>query len=480
LVCAKDSWVRFDSVLVILGILTNWIMPAIFGGIKDGNPVLMLRMLRLLRVARTLRLIFTIHDLWLLVRSLLNSAGTMAYVIGLLGIILYIFACIAVELITLSPAATEGPDLDEEFQSVALEYFGTLSMSMMTLVQFVSFDSIASIYTPLIVRDPTPPLLIGYFTFAFVMVGVVLMNLITAVVVNSALDQASQDKELVRAMQEKAKRKLVGTLKKIFHRIDADGSGSLTMDEIEIMGSEDRAKLISDCQFEPMELFKALDVNGDGVIEIDAFCDSIWQVSHSQVPLEVKRTEKQVVAMRKEIHELRALMSAYHEIFIQRINEGFATEDGRELANVPRASESHQVHVATRAEPPHDRCPPPPQMAQPILWTKQAEESAREWSASTKSTTQRVTPTLEPRAHSERVSSELRALVAQLAALACQAAARVTAEFPSPRTQETPDDAESCAQDGDGFSSGTSSAPQVEQPQQAGLPLAQQRRATPL
>lgn len=303
--CIFDWWVWFNSVLVMSGLVTNLILPMSATALPSNNPLMGLRLLRLLRLARTIRLIVGIRDLWLLVRSLMNSAGTMVYVIVLLSIVLYVFACVAVELITLSPNAI-GSSANPDFQRVVNKHFATVETTMLTLVQFVSFDSIAAIYKPLIMMDPTPPLLTAYFTLAFVMIGVVLMNLITAVVVNSALDQATKDKEVMRLHEEKERKKLVTTLKKIFWRLDVDGSGTLTKDEVLQMNSSDRAKMLTEVGiFDPLELFAALDVDNKGVLEINAFCDSIWQVSHSQVPLEVKRTEKQVATLRHEMEEMK-------------------------------------------------------------------------------------------------------------------------------------------------------------------------------
>ena len=63
------------------------------------------------------------------------------------------------------------PELIEEF-------FVDLGTSMLTLLQFVTLDSLATVYFPLIVERP---ILLFYFMPMLIFVSIGLMNLITAV-----------------------------------------------------------------------------------------------------------------------------------------------------------------------------------------------------------------------------------------------------------------------------------------------------------
>ena len=49
------------------------------------------------------------------------------------------------------PTGEEG---DEVFYVTVQEYFSSLPMTMLTLVQFVSVDNVVLIYKPLVERDP--------------------------------------------------------------------------------------------------------------------------------------------------------------------------------------------------------------------------------------------------------------------------------------------------------------------------------------
>merc|ERR1719464_1208118 len=75
LACLEDNWVKFDLLLVISGFVDIFLHIAMEG--DSLGPVMVLRMGRLLRLARTVRMLVKIQVLWMLVRGLLMSAGTM-------------------------------------------------------------------------------------------------------------------------------------------------------------------------------------------------------------------------------------------------------------------------------------------------------------------------------------------------------------------------------------------------------------------
>merc|ERR1719506_694936 len=137
--CLDNGWVRFDAVLVSFGVATT-ILEVVFGGSKENlGPFMVLRVLRLLRLARAVRLFSQFKALWMLVRGLLSSAGTMAYTFILILLILYLFANLAVEIITKD---TDLREQNPDFDLIVREYFPDLFTTMMTLVQFVTLDSI--------------------------------------------------------------------------------------------------------------------------------------------------------------------------------------------------------------------------------------------------------------------------------------------------------------------------------------------------
>ncbi|CAE8714655.1 unnamed protein product [Polarella glacialis] len=291
--CLNDNWVKFDIVLVASGIVANWILEPVMGHLDQIGPLMVLRTVRLCRLARTVRVLVKFRELWMLVRGLLNSANTMVYTMVLLIIIVYVFAAVGVELIADHAAA----DTNEEFRIVRDVYFRSLPVAMLTLIQFVCLDSVGAIYKPLIEEDI---ILLFYFSLIILVIPIVLMNLVTAVIVNGALEQASNDKDAARVHEEQIRKKLVNKMRMIFTRLDEDQSGFVSLDELMMVSKQDLSELehctnISD----PRKIFEALDVEGLGQLGIEEFCNGIWQAAMSKVPMEVQRMERQVDSMFK-------------------------------------------------------------------------------------------------------------------------------------------------------------------------------------
>jgi len=336
----ESPWIRFDIMLVSVSVFTQWIWVPIHGHLDGVGLIMVLRTARLLRLARTLRLLLRFKELWMLAQGLISSASTMVYTTFLLVVILYIFGCIAVEMITLNPKAI-GPDADENFQALVAEYFPSLGGAMLTLLAFVSFDNIVTIYKPLINLDW---MLLPYFTLLILVVGIVLANLVTAVIVNSALEQAQQDKALVKTVEAAKKKKVVKDLRKIFQRLDTDGSGKVSTEEIQEVEQEDLARLAEFMAIQdPVEIFNALDVDESGEIDIDEFCDGIWEVVISEAPLEMKRMEKQVENMQtvvKQIQQNQSLMQDQLGDILQLLQHRGSSDSGCIRAGLQHAQSS--------------------------------------------------------------------------------------------------------------------------------------------
>mmetsp|Transcript_5903 Transcript_5903/g.10541 ORF Transcript_5903/g.10541 Transcript_5903/m.10541 type:complete len:561 (-) Transcript_5903:23-1705(-) len=302
--CLNNGWVRFDAMLVGMGVVTSWIVTPIVlplletAGGDIGNPkdmlapILVLRVLRLFRLVRAVRLLVQFKTLWMLVRGLLNSAGTILYTCMLISLMLYITACLAVELIT-KPHMNSG---DEFMEGMVKLHWSSIPEIMLTLVQFVTFDSIGSIYAPMIKRDPK--LLIIFIPFLLI-VSIALMNLVTAVIVESAIEQGRTDKEVEAEYKKQMIKEMMPSLLEMFRELDVNGDGTITSDEIMDCGEDMKEELLKYMNAESLlELFEMLDVDGSGEVNIDEFCDGISKLASSEQPVEFIRILKQVSAIK--------------------------------------------------------------------------------------------------------------------------------------------------------------------------------------
>merc|ERR1719443_347692 len=100
---------------------------------------------------------------------------------------MYVFTCLGLEVVKRNTRVQHLPEVDE--------YFKDFSTTMLTLFQFVSFDSVGAIYKPLILADG----FLAFYFFPFMLiVSIALMNMVTAVIVEEAIEQGKADKDLLK------------------------------------------------------------------------------------------------------------------------------------------------------------------------------------------------------------------------------------------------------------------------------------------
>merc|ERR1719325_419178 len=134
----------------------------------------------------------------------------------------------ALELIT--KKMRTGSPAPPELQLLVEERFPNMWVTMLTLMQFVSMGSISSIYFPLITHEP---MLIVFFLPFILVVSISLMNLVTAVIVEGAIEQGKTDRDSLMRYKQYSFKKMLPRLKEMFKQMDKDGDGTLTLRELE-------------------------------------------------------------------------------------------------------------------------------------------------------------------------------------------------------------------------------------------------------
>ncbi|CAE7606821.1 NaCP60E [Symbiodinium natans] len=302
--CFKDGWCILDMILVSIGLM-SLITERIGEKVQELESMMVVRSLRLLRLIRALRLLKQFRTVWRLVNGLLTSANAMLSTLVLVVLSLYIAACLGIEIITKDSHLTSGA----ETAPIVSQYFGDLPSTLLTLTAFVTLDSIAPIYSPLIARKPE---LAGYFFFIVLFVSIALMNLVTAVLVEGALANASADKEMERMDLREKLRSEMPRLSQIFDDIDKDGSGSLTMEEmamvpVDIIPEELRSKSrVTSMQ----EVFEMLDVDGGGELTREEFVDGLLNIFMHDDPATsvqtlrlLRKVDMKVMHLTQDFHE---------------------------------------------------------------------------------------------------------------------------------------------------------------------------------
>jgi len=264
-----NPWNVTDLLIVVLG----WSSMAL-----STVNLSLLRLSRLVRVLRAARVFISVPEFYLLLTGLFSSMKAIVFGSIILVSVIGFWAVVAVELF--HPTVADLPfgsceRCSKGFQSVA-------SAGVTLFQQIVAGDSWGEISIPLLYAAPwTAPIL---FTI-MVSVSLGVMNLILAVIVERATEARENDHERKLKKKDIERNRTMLNFAKICHDMDADGSGSLSLNEMQngYDGNDDFRKLmdIMDIKRADMEtIFRVLDEDCSGEVSYIEFCQhlaSFWE-----------------------------------------------------------------------------------------------------------------------------------------------------------------------------------------------------------
>lgn len=276
------NWNIADLLIVMVtGVLFTWILPllALVLGFENDTgtlrTLLIFRSLRLFRMVRVVQRIPQFHEAWLLLRGLLDSGRVLMWTVVVVIFITYIFAIMGMILISKELAERRDAnvgDVDRHTElTQLLELVGGLDAFMFTLIQLLTLDSWNAIVRRMIKELSW----CWVFFYAYIAVAViVLMNLVTAIIVENAVANSKMEEDQALQQRETRRQAEIKDLANLFGLMDSDGSGTLSWDEFKAAFDDPEItrkwKLLD---FEPeecRELFGLLD-DGDGEIEMQEF-----------------------------------------------------------------------------------------------------------------------------------------------------------------------------------------------------------------
>ncbi|CAK0885387.1 unnamed protein product [Prorocentrum cordatum] len=265
------NWNWFDFFLVTMSFVD---FMALSGG--DGLASVIgkgfktIKMLRIIRVVRVFRFFNKLSQLAFMI---VDSVKSLVWALIMLAIVIYVFA------IFFTHYTSDHVRLNEMSDTSVLirEHFANLGMTVFTLfhcmLNGVSWYRIPSaLYT---IPGWTGPLLalgfVGYLSFTMLAV----MNIITGVFVDNAVETARTQREFLVQKEMEVKEQWLKEMRKIFLEMDADSSGTVSKDEVNEFCNDDRVQyyltaLGLDVQ-DTEKLFDLLDEDNDGELELDEF-----------------------------------------------------------------------------------------------------------------------------------------------------------------------------------------------------------------
>mmetsp|Transcript_41553 Transcript_41553/g.96734 ORF Transcript_41553/g.96734 Transcript_41553/m.96734 type:complete len:575 (+) Transcript_41553:68-1792(+) len=307
-----DLWFLMDLALVIIGLLALVILPGIssFGvGMEGFEKFLVVRGLRLLRLVRALRTFRYFKIMWRLVSALLSCGQTILSTTLLIIIFLFICACVAIELI-----AKDDQLLHDERTKWIVEYhFTGLFKASLTFLQFATLDSIAGVYYPLIMVKPE---LFCFFAPMLIFISIGLMNLVTAVLVENALEQSAEQAEADKKELQESLKRAIPALIDVFNDLDEDHNGMLTYEELQNVFLEDFVprRLMDSIHVETMaDFFQYLDVDASGEVSQTEFVEGLLHFYLQDVPIWTIQTLKLLKRINAQVQNLQHGKPSLHD-----------------------------------------------------------------------------------------------------------------------------------------------------------------------
>lgn len=308
------SWNWFDAFVVVVSLADRLLEAVAHSQIPPQLSVLrVLRIVRVLRMLRIIRVMRFFRDLRLMVVSILGSVKSLCWVTVILFLMFYVFG------VCLTQGATDYLSSNNNWDSADTkplrEWFGSLENSILSLLEAmiggVSWGEHMDVLSQL-------PLIFPLIFLIFIIFSILaVLNIVTAVFVESAMDQAESAKDLVAQDKLDAKNKLVKELDKIFKTIDADQSGSISSKEMEeAMVNPEVTGLLGDADIDEndtRELFKVLDTGGEGSVDFNEFLEGFMKINGQATGLDFAAIKYQVKWLVKTSNHMSQQMEAVSE-----------------------------------------------------------------------------------------------------------------------------------------------------------------------
>eukprot|EP00746_Dinoflagellata_sp_MGD_P077777 gnl/MRDRNA2_/MRDRNA2_31166_c0_seq1.p1 gnl/MRDRNA2_/MRDRNA2_31166_c0~~gnl/MRDRNA2_/MRDRNA2_31166_c0_seq1.p1 ORF type:complete len:683 (+),score=138.81 gnl/MRDRNA2_/MRDRNA2_31166_c0_seq1:213-2261(+) len=221
---ASTATGMLDVLIVFTGWISEVIIPLLVWGAMgpDLKAMQVLKMLRVLRAVRILRMLTMFEDLWFIVQSFLWCLEPLSWIMLFMFTVIFLFAILAINFIGQNKDFADLPWLQDRF--------GSTFRAMNTLFRIMTLDEWYEIVQPLFARAVwTYFFFVGYIAIS----ALALMNLVTAVVVDTSVRRSRDEskEEVESEMFEKKVQRMVKAIESLFETFDVDHSGSLEVEE---------------------------------------------------------------------------------------------------------------------------------------------------------------------------------------------------------------------------------------------------------
>lgn len=313
-------WNTFDFVIVSLSVMETVIdfWAQTMSSSADGSNSF--RIMRALRLARTLRGVRIIRvfryfsALRGLILSIFSTMGSLLWTLLLLLILFYTFSCIFAQLVTdhcrfTTIDATGDPNAIPVCPELLDYYYGNVMDSMMTLFMSITGGiNWAEAYVELRQVSPEMPVALWLMNLYIVIGFFTILNVVTGVFVNTAIESASADKDIATLKQMQKRLEQMSSLQEVFQEMDKGDINAVSLADLEDALQQNKLGTFMESlgisTDDVFTLFMLIDANHNGLVDLDEFVSGCMQLRGPAKSLQVAKMSYENKLTRQAIKHL--------------------------------------------------------------------------------------------------------------------------------------------------------------------------------
>jgi len=269
----KDMLMFVDLLIIICG-YAEWILGQFLPDLLDLRLLRTLRFLRIIRLLRLLRKIHGLRELQKLVTMMATCLKALAWSFLFCFVIMTVWAMLMVEIVhPIIQQLHREKNIFSDCEQCVQAASSVMHANLLLFKTVIAGDSWGTIAVPVIEEYPATAII---FMGSLLTIVFGVLNLIVAVVVDTFAEARERDVLNLAEEMERNHENDKKFLQKVFERIDEDGSGELTLDELVEGARKDpefqsRLRVMDIDEVDLQQLFEMIDVDGSGSIEAAEF-----------------------------------------------------------------------------------------------------------------------------------------------------------------------------------------------------------------
>eukprot|EP00435_Cladocopium_sp_Y103_P071520 s7_g37.t1 len=308
------GWNVFDSCIVVVSLLESVISSQL--ELSHLRVMRFARLVKTFRGVRVMRLLHYISALRTLAHSILNTMRSLFWTLVLLLLTFYSFALIFTQAVLdhcriETVMQTGDPNAVPVCESRLDRYWSNVPQSMLTL--FMSITGGLSWIDALEALTNFSVFALSFFVIYIVLTVFAVLNVVTGVFCNTAIESAAVDKEIAAITQLKKHRDLSQSLHEIFDEMDADRSNTITLDEFrEALASTKLPHFLESLGIATTDawaLFAFLDSDQSGDIEVEEFVSACLELNGPAKSYQIAQMSRENKVTRRALKQMSTMMA---------------------------------------------------------------------------------------------------------------------------------------------------------------------------